>query len=92
MEALTKNTTIKIFDYSMNKLGESKNLMSGAISECFRQNKTLIHVDFSLNFFKEEESAIIADGLTANKNIYGIHFRGNYGYINSKGFLILKEK
>ena len=27
-----------------------------------------------------------------NKTIYGFHFKGNCGYIDSKGFLILKEK
>lgn len=55
-------------------------------------NKSLIHFDLSSNNFSKEESEIIGEGLEQNKTIYGFHFRGNYGYIDSKGFLVLKEK
>ena len=29
----------------------------------------------------------IANGLKKNRTIYGFHFVGNYGYVDSKGFL-----
>ena len=29
----------------------------------------------------------IADGLKKNRTIYGFHFLGNFGYVDSKGFL-----
>lgn len=35
---------------------------------------------------------MIASGLEMNKTLYGIHFRGNYGYVNAKGFLIMTER
>ena len=56
MEALTKNQTIKVFDYSLNKLGESKNSLSEKVAECLRKNRTLIHLDLSSNYFNEKES------------------------------------
>jgi len=33
----------------------------------------------------------VAEGLTKNKTIYGFHFAGNSGYVDSKGFLIPAE-
>jgi len=35
---------------------------------------------------------LISDGLEPNKSLIGFHFKGNYGYINSKGFLIVAER
>ena len=46
----------------------------------------------SFNNFTKEASQIIANGLEPNKTLYGIHFRGNYGFINAKGFLIIAER
>lgn len=71
----------------MNKLGESKPSCAKALASVLATNKVLVHVDFSGNNFGEEESKIIADKLQGNKKIYGFHFSGNYGYIDSKGFL-----
>lgn len=63
-----------------------------SISHCFVRNKSLHHVDLTSNNFNKECSTLIAEGLDQNKHIYGIHFRGNYGYVNAKGFLILEDK
>jgi hypothetical protein len=32
----------------------------------------------------------VAQALSKNKSIYGFHFGGNYGYTDSKGFLIIE--
>lgn len=90
VEALKNNNTIKIFDYSFNTLGHGKNTCASILGECFKKNKTLLHVDFSGNNFTKDDSSIIAEGLSSNKKIYGVHFSGNYGYVDSKGFLIIK--
>ena len=92
LNALANNSTLKVFDYSFNKLGDGKLTCANAISNCFRKNKTLLHVDLSENGFNKEEATIISEGLSTNKKIYGIHFKGNYGYIDTKGFLILKDR
>lgn len=67
-------------------------MVSQAISNCLQANLTLEHLDLSFNNFTKESSDIIATGLETNRTLYGIHFRGNYGYVNAKGFLILAER
>ena len=34
---------------------------------------------------------MIAEALKVNRKILGFHFKGNYGYINLKGYLIIDE-
>ena len=71
----------------MNKLVQSNPSCAVILGNVLTVNKNLIHVDLSDNNFNQEESTIIAEKLHANKKIYGFHFNGNYGYIDSKGFL-----
>lgn len=62
------------------------------IANCLTKNKYLLHVDLSSNNFSEEGSKIIANGLEPNKKIYGFHFHGNHGYVDSRGFLIVDDQ
>ncbi len=50
---LANNKSIKVFDYSLNHLGDGDIDMACAksISNCFIKNKTLMHVDLSSNSF-----------------------------------------
>jgi NLR family CARD domain-containing protein 3 len=90
---LTGNKVLRVLDYSLNQLGDSGELACAkAIAGCFRVNRTLQHVDISFNNFGKEATEVIAEGLEPNKHIYGFHYRGNYGWVNSKGFLVLEEK
>jgi len=51
---MAKNKNIKVFDYSLNNLGEDDgNLCAKAIANCLTKNKSLHHVDLSLNNFRE---------------------------------------
>ena len=50
------------------------------------------HLDLSFNNFTKAASEIISSGLETNKTLYGIHFRGNYGFINARGFLVIAER
>lgn len=52
----------------------------------------MLHVDFSGNNFTQEDSLVIGEALYGNKKIYGFHFGGNYGYIDSKGFYQPEER
>lgn len=81
-----------MFDYCLNKLGDSGVSCAKNICNILTNNKTLIHVDLSENNFSLDESRIIGEALEKNKKIYGFHFAGNHGYIDSKGFLKLEEK
>lgn len=71
----------------MNKLGGLNPSCAKSFGNVLAVNKNLIHVDVSDNNFNEEESTIISEKLHSNKKIYGFHFSGNYGYVDSKGFL-----
>ena len=51
----------------------------------------LIHLDLSFNNFNLEESKIIQKSLLENHILFGFHFRGNYGFVDNKGFLIIPE-
>ena len=76
----------------MNNLGEGSPSCGKQIANVLMNNKTLLHVDLSENNFNLEESKTISEALEKNKKIYGFHFSGNYGYVDSKGFLQLEEK
>ncbi len=49
-------------------------------------------MDLSSNNFSEVGSKIIAEGLEPNNKIYGFHFDGNHGFVDSRGFLMIEEK
>ena len=53
----------------------------------FRENKTLLHLDFSHNSFKKQDCQIIDEGLTDNHVVLGIHMLGNELNTDSLGFL-----
>lgn len=55
------------------------------------EKKFLIHLDLSFNNFSLQESKSIQKNLLENHRLFGFHFRGNYGYIDPKGFLLIPE-
>jgi len=56
------------------------------------KNIELRHLDLSSNYFRLESSQKIAESLNKNKTIYGFHYSGNCGYVDSRGFLIVDEE
>ena len=56
-------------------------------ADAFRKNQSLLHVDMSHNHIKIDDVEIIAEGLKDNHNILGIHFIGNDGDVDAKGFI-----
>ena len=90
---LSGNKHLRVLDYSLNQLGEDNGTACPrAIAACLVKNRTLEHLDLSFNNFSKEDTEIIAEGLRSNHRIYGFHYRGNIGYVNSKGFLVLEER
>lgn len=49
--------------------------------------KRLVHLDLSFNNFHLEESKTIQTAISENHNLFGFHFRGNFGFMDSKGYL-----
>lgn len=60
-------------------------------SNFLRQNTILLHLDLSCNKFTHSESKQIAEALEANQTIFGFHFKGNYGFVDNLGFLVVDK-
>ncbi|EGR32874.1 leucine rich repeat protein [Ichthyophthirius multifiliis] len=94
-EGLKENQNLHVLDISSNNLGKTEgNLQSSciqSITQFFIQNKKMIHLDLSNNQFDFQQSLEIAKALEKNNTIYGFHFQGNIGYVDSRGFLIVNE-
>ena len=89
---LLENENIAEFDISWNCLGGNNPSIAPNISEVLQKNDKIIHLDLSNNYFTLQESKIIASGFENNHNIYGFHFVGNYGYVNSQRYLIVNDQ
>ena len=55
--------------------------------EALSKNKYLLHLDISGNGFTAREVEVIAEGLSRNHKILGVHLMGNQAEINSLGFV-----
>ena len=56
-------------------------------ADAFAANKSLLHVDLSHNHLETTDVEIMAEGLKENQQILGIHFTGNYGEVDARGFV-----
>ena len=97
-EELAANQSLRVLDLSWNLLGlgnrinnKEKNMVE-SLNNFLENNQDLYHLDLSCNKFTFEESKAIANCLKKNKTIYGFHFEGNFGNIDSMGFLKIDEK
>lgn len=86
-QGLLENETITVFDISWNSLGGNNPSLAPLIVDVLQKNEKIIHLDLSNNYFTLQECKLISMGLENNHSIYGFHFAGNYGYVDSKGFL-----
>lgn len=53
----------------------------------FRNNVSVVHLDFSFCGFREQECAVMAEGLLLNHTILGIHMTGNKWMTDDQGFM-----
>ncbi|CAI2365652.1 unnamed protein product [Moneuplotes crassus] len=88
--ALKGNSGIETFDVSFNNFGGGfdDNKCSQAFKSCFKENKTLAHIDISFCGLNQEEIIIINEGLSENHTIWGIHCLGNAGKVDQMGYLV----
>lgn len=77
-----------MLDISWNYLG-GKIGCTRSMADSIKLTQVLIHLDLSFCGFGEQESKILAEGFRSNHSIYGLHFEGNFGYINHRGFLVV---
>lgn len=80
---LSDNNSMKVLDLSWNDLSKS----AQAISEFFLKNKSIIHLDLSYSGLDRLSTRILAESLKSNKTILGLHYEGNAGLVDPRGFL-----
>ncbi|KAL4466565.1 hypothetical protein ABPG72_010616 [Tetrahymena utriculariae] len=88
--SLTDNESLKVLDMSCNSMGSGGSCVE-EVCNFLVKNVEMRHLDISNNYFNIESSLKISEALVKNKTIYGFHYSGNAGYIDSRGFLIVNE-
>ena len=83
------NSKIKVLDMSWNSFGLYSSSFSKTFAEFIISNDSLLHLDLSHNKLGKEDSKIISDALAQNHSLYGMHYDGNYGYMDPNGYLKL---
>lgn len=86
-EGLESNNSIQELDFSWNSIGNSLEV-SEKIAKILSKQQSLLHLDFSFNYFTIEESKFIAEGLQQNHYLLGLHMEGNNCSVDSNGFII----
>lgn len=88
-KGLSHNTSLKTLDISWNPIGNDKisNTIK-ALSVLISSNKHLIHLDLSNSNFSMEDCIIFSDCIKSNHVLKGLHFQGNYGRVDSLGYIV----
>ena len=73
-EALVNNDSLKVLDFSFNSIGVPSSITVPYLNKFFTSNKTLVHLDISMNYFSIEDTLKLSEGLNSNRTIYGLHF------------------
>jgi hypothetical protein len=103
-ETLKGKCGLKVLDLSWNSLGKGLKVIkppakrrrrpqpefADILKEFLATDKSIVHLDLTSNKFRYEECEKIKEGLDFNRTIYGFHFEGNYGYVDSEGYLVLE--
>jgi hypothetical protein len=64
-----------------------ENLLGIRWNFAFMLNSKLLHLDLSFNKISYEDTEEMSIGLKENTTLYGIHYAGNSGRIDSLGFM-----
>lgn len=92
---LKSNDQLKVLDLSYNILGKGEqkkiNACVPGVCDFIKTNVELVHLDLSNNNFTYADSVAISSALEENKTIYGFHYAGNVGYVDSRGFLVVED-
>lgn len=86
-EGLKQNDFLIELDLSFNALGSSHADLAEALGSALHQQSRLAHLDLSFNYFNEAETKILSSHLDQNHELLGLHFEGNDGYIDARGFV-----
>ena len=90
-EGMKVRSQIKVLDLSWNSLGLYNSPFAQYFADYISKDKALVHLDLSNNYFTKSAAITISKALEQNHTLYGLHFQGNVGYIDPKGFLVIPE-
>lgn len=91
-EGILKNYFLKVLDLSWNNLGKGTYDDVEKLCKIITDNnRCLVHLDLSYNDYNFAQSKIVQKSLENNHSIFGFHFQGNYGFVDSKGNLIIEK-
>lgn len=91
LKGLASNTTLKVLDLAWNSLGLSNSGFSTNFSEFIGSHNDLVVLDLSNNNLSKADAKNISEGLAKNHTLYDFMFQGNYGYVDTFGFLIVPD-
>jgi Ran GTPase-activating protein (RanGAP) involved in mRNA processing and transport len=107
VEAIKFHPSLRALDLSWNSLDSNdppqplKNntnhdhtpmTIVSTLADAIANNKILSHLDLSNNRLNEKDCQILAKALEENQTLIGLHMAGNVGMMDSRGFLIVKQK
>lgn len=92
VDALLENDSLNVLDLSWNAFGQGNPHVVPKLCDYLVKNKSLVHLDLSSNFFTLQDCKAIAEAIAKNHTIYGFHFRGNYGWVDARGFLVVDSE
>jgi hypothetical protein len=85
LEGLKANDCLVELDLSFNALGNSQT--AEALGLALHEHVRLAHLDLSFNYFTEADTRTISTHLLGNHDLLGLHYEGNDGTIDSRGFI-----
>lgn len=78
-----------VFGEAFKTMKTEKDACLDEICNFIKENATVLHLDLSNNHFTYKQSERIQTALKKNHSIFGFHFTGNKGYVDSENYLIL---
>ena len=89
LNAISMNKSLETLDVSYNTLGghTAENPCVTALGKVLKKNRTLTHLDASYNHFTRKNTVELSKSLKTNHVLLGLHYEGNEGWVDSRGFL-----
>ena len=90
-----EKSKLSSLDMGYNALGTSTDIERSAtvaVAKMFRATTELNHLNIAHNQLNADDCKILSEALQNNHSLMGLHVEGNYGFVDSKGFLIPTAK
>jgi len=86
LQAIADNDNLQELDFSWNALGKSPEFLD-LIKKVFDYNISLRHLDLSFISLTRQQCEAMAQLISSNRTLYGLHVEGNPMMIDALGFL-----